>query len=294
MIRTTLPSLFRSLAACAAVILVAGNATAAIIINELLINHSSDLTAADQDREFLEFRSTTGGVEAMTGLTFLYIEGDGGNAGIIDFALDLGAFSTGTNGLVVFTDGVDDWDPAAEAATPINVVEFTNDDGGGDDLENGSATFLIVSGFTGTGGDDLDTDNDGVLDSTPWSSIESVVGWTEFSGGTETAYAGVLGGTQFTGNNGGFDPDAYVLAPDGEFVLDSFTTDDDTLDNGPWGIGSTGDIALDGSDAVVTNFNPLFTLTPGSANSIVFTPEPGSLVMAAFAAMAIGIRHRVG
>lgn len=283
---------FYSVAVCLGIAcLLAPKANAAIVINEMLINHSSSLTAADQDREFLEFRSTTGGVEAMTGLTFIYIEGDGGNAGIIDFALDLSPFSTGTNGLVVFTDGLTDWDPAADPATPINAVEFTNDDGGGDDLENGSATFAIVSGFTGAGGDDLDTDNDGALDVSPWTEVVSVVGWTEASTSTETAYAAALGGTQFTGNVGVFDPDAYVLAPDGEFVFDSFTTDDDTLDNGPWQVGTTGSRALDGSDSVVTSFNPAFTLTPGSANSVAFTPEPGSLLLAGISAIGFATRR---
>ncbi|TWT41331.1 PEP-CTERM sorting domain-containing protein [Botrimarina hoheduenensis] len=267
-------------------------ADAAILINEILINHSSNLTAADDDREFLEFRSTTGGVEAMAGLTFLYIEGDGGNTGVIDFALDLSPYSTGTNGLVLFTDGLTAWDPAADPATPINAVEFVNDDGGGDDLENGSSTYAIVTGFTGAGGDDLDTDNDGVLDATPWDSVVSVVGWTEASTSDEFSYAAALGGTTFTGNNGLFDPDAYVFAPDGEFAFDAFTTDDDTLDDGPWVVGTTGGRALNASDLVVGNFNPLFTMTPGSANSVSFTPEPGSLAMAGLATFALLARQR--
>ena len=42
-------------------------------------------------------------------------------------------------------------------------------------LENGSISLLLVKDFTGSPGTDLDTDNDGVLDSTPWDSIVDAV-----------------------------------------------------------------------------------------------------------------------
>ena len=267
-------------------------AQATILINEMLINHSSSATAADQDREFIELRSTTGGVEAMTGLYYVYIEGDGGNAGVVDFAFDLSALSTGTNGLAVLTDGLTAWDPAADLATTITQVEFTNDDGGGDDLENGSSTHLIVSNYTGSPGVDLDTDNDGTLDSMPWTSVVSAVGWKESSGSTETTYAASLGGIEFDGNVLGSDPDAFIAAPDGNFVIDAFTTDDDTLDDGPWGIGGGG--GLDDSNNVIIP-NPAFTLTPGSANTInVAIPEPTSLALAMFGLSATLLGRRSG
>jgi hypothetical protein len=39
-------------------------------------------------------------------------------------------------------------------------------------LENGdNVTFMLVSGFTGAVNDDLDTDDDGTLDTTPWASV---------------------------------------------------------------------------------------------------------------------------
>jgi len=38
-------------------------------------------------------------------------------------------------------------------------------------LENSGVTFLLVKDFTGSSGQDLDTDNDGVLDVTPWSEM---------------------------------------------------------------------------------------------------------------------------
>jgi hypothetical protein len=41
----------------------------------------------------------------------------------------------------------------------------------GEDAEDGRVTLLLVEGFTGSVGDDLDTDNDGTLDSAPWTRV---------------------------------------------------------------------------------------------------------------------------
>jgi endonuclease/exonuclease/phosphatase family metal-dependent hydrolase len=37
------------------------------------------------------------------------------------------------------------------------------------DFENGTSTLILVEGFTGSEGDDVDTDNDGVIDNMPWT-----------------------------------------------------------------------------------------------------------------------------
>jgi predicted extracellular nuclease len=42
-------------------------------------------------------------------------------------------------------------------------------------LENGTITLLLVKDFTGAAGNDLDTNEDGVLDVTPWSAIVDAV-----------------------------------------------------------------------------------------------------------------------
>jgi len=42
-------------------------------------------------------------------------------------------------------------------------------------LENGSITLLLVKNFTGSLGNDLDTDEDGVFDVTPWDMIVDAV-----------------------------------------------------------------------------------------------------------------------
>jgi hypothetical protein len=77
-------------------------------------------------------------------LTILEIEGDGDGAGVIDEVVEVG--STNSQGLWL-------------GNLPANA------------LENGTITLLLVEGFTGALNQDLDTDNDGVLESTPWETI---------------------------------------------------------------------------------------------------------------------------
>lgn len=60
-------------------------------------------------------------------------------------------------------------------------------------LEKPTFTILLVSGFTGAVGDDLDAGNDGVLDATPWSAIVDAVAFSDGSAGARTYAAPVLG-----------------------------------------------------------------------------------------------------
>lgn len=59
-------------------------------------------------------------------------------------------------------------------------------------LERPVFTILLVSGFSGSVGDDLDAGDDGVLDATPWSVIADGVAFSDGSGGLTYA-APVLG-----------------------------------------------------------------------------------------------------
>lgn len=127
---------------------------------------------------------------SLVGLWFLVLEGDGSGAGTVDQAVDLGSLSPntiGTNGVFLIRDAVGGWTPSPPAGTNVAVFNFTPD------IENGSNTFLLVDGFTGSVGDDLDTDNDGVLDATPWTSVLTAV--ANLDSNSEPEYATALGGT---------------------------------------------------------------------------------------------------
>jgi len=136
------------------------------VINEFVFNHTGTDT-----HEFIEaFGDPNTDYSAFT---ILEIEGDSTGAGVID-----GVFTVG------LTDAFGFWDTGFLS----NVVE------------NGTVTLLLVEGFTGTAGDDLDTDNDGTLDTTPWTAIVDAVAVTD-GGGTDRAYGNVLLTAGFDGGS---------------------------------------------------------------------------------------------
>ena len=82
--------------------------------------------------------------------TILEIEGDSGAAtGTVDEVIPVGTTDSNGFGLINL---------AANA------------------LENGTITLLLVKDFTGTLSTDLDIDNDGIFDTTPWSAIVDCCG----------------------------------------------------------------------------------------------------------------------
>ena len=100
-------------------------------------------TGADNGKEYFEILHTPS--TALTGLTLLVIEGDGTGAGILDKAISLAPYSTGTNGLLLWRDASTVLTPAPSAATTVVVSDFVPD------IENGTNTYLLVTGFSGTG-----------------------------------------------------------------------------------------------------------------------------------------------
>ena len=129
-----------TIAALVATLIPSGVSLAAgdgVTINEIRIDQPS----TDND-EYFELSGPPD--TALTGHTYLVI-GDGptnGDAGVIETVIDLNTLALSPEGLLL-----------VELATN----SFENSD---------NVTHLLVQGFTGAVGNDLDTDNDGVLDST--------------------------------------------------------------------------------------------------------------------------------
>jgi hypothetical protein len=247
------------LAAAAALALLPAVARAEVKINEFQF----DAPGTNPDKRFFEFKSSTGGVEGLSGLTLLAIDGDGGAAGDVDFIHSFGATdATGANGLALLRDGATVMSPPPAVGTTVITDAYTYN-------ENTTVTYLLVNGYTGGAvGTDLDADNNGVLDSTPWTSVLSAYAFTDAA--ADKLYAAALGGTQYDEATVGGDLGGVVVLPDGT----------------PVGIFTAGDNAT--GYTVVRSTSPLpanYALTPGGDNPAV--PEPAAMSLIALAAVAL-------
>lgn len=248
-------------------------ASADVRLNELFINPPG----TDNGQEFFELAGPAG--SSLAGYSLIFIEGDATAAGLIDKIIDLSSYSIGANGLLLWRDAVSTIDTSTaagvqgpSAGTTVVNVDFNPD------IENGTQTYLLVHSFTGSLNQDLDTNNDGVLDLTPWASIADGIALVENDVDSgNTGYASGLGFFQWTSpdfnadafirgvNNAWYASDVLGTNPGGPYSLDA------TRNNS--GLGNAGD----------------FVLTPGVANSI---PTPGTLALVGLAGLVAGKRRR--
>ena len=148
------------------------------VLNEFVFNHTGTDT-----HEFVEiFGDPSADYSAFT---VLEIEGDSTGAGRID-----GVFPVGT------TDANGFW-----------TTEFLSNV-----IENGTVTLLLVDGFSGSMDDDLDDDNNGSLDASPWIRIIDAIGVTD-GGGSDHNYTSVVLSPGFDGNS--FTPGGASRIPNG-------------------------------------------------------------------------------
>ncbi|AFM06182.1 fibronectin type III domain-containing protein [Bernardetia litoralis DSM 6794] len=123
------------------------------MINEFVSNH----TGNPDTNDFIEIFGIAS--TDYSALTVIQIEGDAnGNQGNIIYAQTVG--TTDANGY--WTTGY------------MNEL-----------LQGGNAAFLLVEGFTGALGDDLDSDNDGTLNATlPWTTVKDEIAVSDQTTGT--------------------------------------------------------------------------------------------------------------
>ncbi len=122
-----------------------------LVINEIRI----DQPGADRD-EFFELAGTPGA--SLDGLSYLVIGDGAGGSGVVEAVVNLSGRQLSATGLFV----------AAEAGFSLGAADLVT----GLNFENGdNVTHLLVRGFSGALGEDLDADNDGVLDVQPWDEI---------------------------------------------------------------------------------------------------------------------------
>jgi predicted extracellular nuclease len=137
------------------------------VINEFVFNHDGTDT-----HEYVEVFGNANTDYSV--FTVVEIEGDGASAGLIDD----GTYILST------TDANGFWTTAF-----LNSV-----------FENGTVTLLLVESYTGATGQDLDTDNDGLLDVTPWTQIVDSVAVHD-GGSSDHTYAAVVLARGYDGNS---------------------------------------------------------------------------------------------
>ncbi|HNA42606.1 MAG TPA: hypothetical protein PLP81_10965 [Saprospiraceae bacterium] len=145
-------------------------------------------SSTDNGLEFIEITGTPG--MPLTGMHFINIIGKANSteAGVMRTVIDLGSYSLGANGLLLIRDASTEIAPGPDPETEVAVENFKPN------LFNGTNTFVIVSGFTGNEGDDIDTNDDGTADITPWSNVVTSIS-TKQGVNSKLIYADDFGGT---------------------------------------------------------------------------------------------------
>jgi exonuclease III len=196
------------------------------IINEFVFNH----TGSDTD-EFVEIKGVAN--TDFSTYTLIEIEGDSNSPGTIDEVIAVG--TTDANGY--WTTGF-----------------------GSNTFENGTVTLLLVKNFTGALGNDLDTNDDGVVDVTPWEAIIDGIGVND--GGTgdfnysNTVLLQGFDGSSFTVGGASRIPDGENTGAVTDWVRNDF--DGDGLPSFPSAVAENGE-ALN---------------TPGAENEVANVVEP--------------------
>jgi predicted extracellular nuclease len=202
-----------------------------------VINEFSASTAGP-DVEYVEIKAAPD--TDLSNLTVLEIEGDfsGTNTGTIDEVIPL--VTTDVSGYYL-------------ASLPANA------------LENGTLTLLLVDGFTGVFNDDLDTNDDGVFDVTPWASIIDGVSVAD-GGSSDLTYDATVLGPNYDGLSS-FAPGGASRIPDG---VDTDTTADWARND----FDLYGIPGFAGTPAIGEAVN-----TPGATNEVITVLPPRPLAI---------------
>lgn len=175
-------------------------------------------------QEYVEFRGQPG--TDLDGLTYLVV-GDGiGGCGTVECVVRLDGLRIPASQHLVLAE------PGSLPADHRVDLEFENND---------NVTHFLVAGFTGEVGMDLDTDDDGVLDHTPWDRVLDSVALTEGTvpscSGDEHVY-----GDRVVGPDGHFAP-GHVFRCGDQWLVGGF---DFGVDDSPGGENRCSSVARAG------------------------------------------------
>ncbi|WP_299792515.1 endonuclease/exonuclease/phosphatase family protein [uncultured Marivita sp.] len=195
-----------------------GTGSPDIVINEVRISQSGP----DTD-DFVELFTTPGA--SFDGKTLVVLSGEFA-PGQIDFAISLDGAVADEDGFLLIANSEN---PNLDAGD-VGVL--------GLDFFGSPQTFLVVDGFSDLPGADLDTDDDGTLDTTPWTEVIASLSFEDGDTTPDVSYSDM------------------VIPPDGTFTAAGAARDTD-------GTGAFTPLP----------FNDLSADTPGSTNTPVIAPD---------------------
>ena len=157
-----------------------------------------DQPSTDND-EYFEICNTGMVPVDLSNLTYVVIGDGSGGSGVIEAVISLtGSIPAGD--CWIWTEGT--YTLGGTCMNTVTSLNFENSD---------NVTHLLVEGFTGSDGDDLDTNDDCILDVIPWTSIIDGVALVETPGSGDCNYS---------------DPSIISVGPDGTFVPGHVYRDD--------------------------------------------------------------------
>lgn len=152
-------------------------APARILVNELNFKPAQSPDPNANNEEYIELISDPPGIAGMNDLTLLIVDGSPPGLGQISEAISLAGLSTGPNGLCLIGDAYDNGTPyGSEVSSRTSREDPSGYDAGDLAREADGFAALVVRSFTGTRGQDLDPDDDGVFDVKPWAEVSDGVG----------------------------------------------------------------------------------------------------------------------
>lgn len=238
-------------------------ATAQVRITEALVNPPG---SPDTGREFIEIQSCQPNF-SLQGYWLIGIDGENFfNPGNIHWAIDLSAYSTGSNGLLLVRDDSSVLQPAPAAETTVVVITdaFT-----AAAMGNDSYTVALVRNFTGQPNDDIDTNDDGIIDNPLWSEALHAFGWEDDDepDGPDFVYATQLNGMEISGSQrrrsdgSTWEPDVIIFFQNGAILAADAGRATGAGDFGPFNTSNTNRAVI---GTLPAEFNR--EVTPGNLN----------------------------
>ena len=193
---------------------------------------------ADQPSGATEEWLEIGGAPGMSlmGVTLIVIGDNSSGGGVVEEVTPLSGHVLGATGTFVIAE------PTFTLGTPDLQTSLNFED-------DQNSTYMLVRDFTGSDGQDLDADNDGVLDATPWSAVVDCHSLVIYLGSapiycsTRTAGTGSFSPGHVTRSSTGWFSDTFTPSPTsdtpGAIEFDPATAVAGVI--APWGVRPHGE-----------------------------------------------------